>query len=237
MKRMLTAVGLLLVLVGFAVPAQAQMYWRLDLGWSKTNDAEFKDKNFAADVVICGDLACNTPGKLNDVGDSYVLGGGIGYRFSPNVRGDVTLGYRGDYSLTGTDGGGAQFKSDITSMVVMANGYYDFSAGGVRPYIGAGIGWAQNEMDPVVQTFPGGSITTPGGKKSGTAFALMAGVGIPVSGWVLDIGYRYIDLGKIESGSGTASATFTGVPGAIPFPYSGAEGKLTAHEITVGVRF
>jgi opacity protein-like surface antigen len=220
-----------------APPAQAQMYWRLDLGWSKANDADFKDRNFAADAVICGNPACNTPGRVNDVGDSSVLGGGIGYRFNPNWRGDVTLGYRGGYSLAGTDGGGGSFKSDITSMALMANGYYDFSTGGVRPYVGAGVGWAQNEMDPVALSFPGGTITTPSGKKSGAAFAFMAGVGIPVSGWVLDIGYRYVDLGKIESGSGTASATATGLPGSVPFPYSGAEGKLTAHELTVGIRF
>jgi opacity protein-like surface antigen len=240
MKSVRKALFLCLALGAFALaaPAQAQMYWRVDLGWSKANDADFKDKNFAADALICGDLLCSTPGKVDDAGDSYVLGAGIGYRFNPNMRGDVTVSYRGGYGLSGTDGGGAQVKSDITSLAFMANAYYDFSTGGVRPYVGAGLGWAQNDMDPVTVSLPTVVFTLPGGKKSGAAFALMAGVAIPVSGWMLDIGYRYIDLGKIEAGSGTATVTVTAVPGgSVSFPYSGAEGKLTAHELTLGLRF
>jgi opacity protein-like surface antigen len=218
-----------------AAPAQAQTYWRLDLGWSKANDADFKDKKPATDGVICVDPACSTPTKVNDAGDSYVLGGGFGYRFF-NLRGEVALSYRGGYGLAGAGSTGAEIKSDITSTAVMANGYYDFQARGVRPYVGLGVGWTQNKMDPVVQTFSGATITSPGGKKSNAASALMAGVGIPLSsGRTLDVGYRYVDLGKFESGSGTWTAT--GPSGTFTQPYSGAEGKLTAHELAVGIRF
>jgi opacity protein-like surface antigen len=211
------------------------VYWRLDVGWSKTNDAGFKDRNFAADGVVCAD-SCSVPGKVDGAGDSYVVGAGIGYRFSAGVRGDLTLTYRGDYGLSGSAGTSTAFKSDITSTAVLVNAYYDLPAGTLQPYLGAGVGYARNEMDPVVQRIGIGTFMTPGGRSNNAVFALMAGVGIPVSGRiVLDVGYRYIDLGKIESGAGTASAVFQGFPTS--FPYSGAKGKLTAHEVTVGLRF
>jgi opacity protein-like surface antigen len=52
----------------------------------------------------------------------------------------------------------------------------------------------------------------------------MAAVGIPLSGGtVLDIGYRYAALGKLEIAAASG--------------YDGASGKLNAHELTLGLRF
>jgi len=219
---LLLATGALLL----AAPARAQVYWRLDTGWSNANEADLKDPQVLA-------------GEVDDVGDSYILGGGIGYRFTPSLRGDLTLGYRGDYNLS-TDKNGQPFKGDVKSTVLMASAYYDFSASGIRPFVGAGVGVAQNTMEHVMR--PGVITTTfPDGKKNNAAFALMAGVGFPVSGrWILEVGYRYIDLGKIQIGSG--SATISGTIPPLPpvtstIAFSGAEGRLTAHELTIGVRF
>lgn len=170
----------------FAHSAQAQMYWRLDVGGSMTDDASF------------GPVS-------TDSASSYVVGGGVGYRFNPSLRGDATLNYRGSYKLEGTDGSGAVLKADLTSTSLMANGYWDLPLSGTTPYIGAGIGWAQNKLDAF------------GGTWSGGAYALMAGFTMQLSGHVLDIGFRYADLGKIESAAGN--------------------GKLKAHELSVGLRF
>ena len=57
------------------------------------------------------------------------------------------------------------------------------------------------------------------------AAAFMAGVGIPMEGWVLDIGYRFISMGKLKVDSDPVSG------------YDGATGKLMAHELTLGMRF
>ena len=109
----------------------------------------------------------------------------------------------------------------------MVNGYYDFTAGSVRPYIGAGIGWARNETDMLVQDFGlGFSNTFSGATRDDTAVALMAGVGVPYSGWTLDVGYRFIDLGKFETGTAAAFGIS-----------SGQTGRLRAHELTLGARF
>ena len=209
-----------------AAPAQAQMYWRIDVGWSQPDDAEFKDNDFYNSGNIWGDPTGTQPGTLNNVDGSLIVGAGVGYRFASSLRGDVTLTYRGFYDLNESTFE-ARYNASVTSTALMVNGYYDFSAGGVRPYIGAGIGWARNETSDLHQNFGLGFINTfSGATRDDTAYALMAGVGIPYSGWTLDIGLRYVDLGKFETG---AKAAF-GITG-------GQTGKLTAQEITFGFRF
>src|SRR3979490_871303 len=81
---------------------QGQMYYRVDTGYSKSTGADIKDRNIA-DGIICGDDGCNTEGSLKDVGKSLILGAGAGYRFTSNVRSDVTLGYRPGYKLDASD--------------------------------------------------------------------------------------------------------------------------------------
>lgn len=221
-----------------ATAAQAQFYGRVDLGFSSALDAEIRDKNFARDGLICADPACNSGMALNDVGASGVLSAGVGWRFSQNFRTDLTIGYRGGYALDDSDRFPSNYKADIVSTSVMLGAYWDFGGGGSAPYFGLGIGWAQNEIDEIVNT--GGAlgsarIFVPGGTWSGMAWSLMAGVAIPLGGrTTLDLGYRFIDLGEIESESGpitcTPSCTGAGT-------YSGLSGKLRAHELMLGVRF
>ena len=210
-----------------AAPAQAQMYWRFDVGWSAPVDnADIKDNDFYNTGVIWGDPTGTQPGTLNNIDGSLVIGAGVGYRFTSGLRGDVTLAYRGMYSLNDSTFE-ADYSMRITSTTLMVNGYYDFTAGGVRPYVGAGIGWARNETDPLIQDFRFGFANTfSGATTTNTAVALMVGVGIPYSGGALDIGYRYVDLGKFETGTAAAF----GITG-------GQTGKLTAQEITFGFRF
>jgi hypothetical protein len=241
MNKVLTALAgacLAISALAIALPAHAQMYWRLDTGWSRAD----------SDLAITKCSIC-IPSRVDKIRDSYIVGGGVGYRLNAAVRGDVTLGYRGNYSIHTS--GSEPFTGGVSSTVLLANGYYDFSAGGWTPYVGLGVGRARNKMDPLVQLNEGGGITfsnvsttVPGGTKNSAAFALMAGVGIPVSGLIFDIGYRYVNLGKVRSDPGVVTQTFRGTtfgsPGVISTsttPYSGAEGKLTAHEVFVGIRF
>jgi opacity protein-like surface antigen len=241
MKKIFRSSLVASVLVVTATAAHAQMYWRADLGYSQANNADIHDKNFDNSGIICGDAFCDTGGSVNKIGSSSIIGGGVGYRFAPNVRGDVTLGYRGGYKLDDTEPGGAnaRVKADITSLALMANGYYDFATSSKwSPYLGAGLGYAQNKADNPTASFGGVTIHVPGGTASGLAWALTAGLSYQLSGqYVLDIAYRYVDLGKIETDSGTG--TTTGVPGvpSLSFAYDGATGRLTAQELSIGLRF
>jgi len=234
----LAASALMLTAAG---AAQAQLYGRVDLGYSSSTSADIQDNNFALDGVICGDAACTTPGKITDVGSAFLIGGGVGWRFNPNFRLDGTVGYRGGYKVDASVpdglGGANSIKSDVTSWNVMLNGYYDFTVSWGKPYLGAGIGWASNKVDDIMVTnaaFPGIALSAPGGTKSGFAWALMGGVGIPLSAALtLDLGVRYTDLGKLATNVGPilVNGTPTG------FTYSGASGHLRAWELLVGLRF
>jgi opacity protein-like surface antigen len=228
-KAIRTAAFACLAVAGAAAAqsVQAQMYWRIDVGWSEAVDkADFKDNDFNQSGVIWGDPTGTQPGTLNNIDGSLVIGAGVGYRFTSGLRGDVTLAYRGLYGLNDSTFE-ADYSARITSTTLMVNGYYDFTAGGVRPYVGAGIGWARNETDPLIQDFRLGFANTfSGATTDNTAVTLMVGVGIPYSGGMLDIGYRYVDLGKFETGTAAAF----GITG-------GQTGKLTAQEITFGFRF
>ena len=211
-----------------AEPADARsgLYFRVDIGFSQSTGADIKDKDFAGSGIICGDANCTVPGKLKDVGAGLVLSGGVGYRFSPHVRGEVTLGFRG-YLLNASDAAvpPTKFKAPVISSSAMASGYYDFAATGWTPYGGAGLGVAVNDIRTVtVDNGAGFNGSFSGGAKAGAAGAIMAGVGMPLSTRVtLDIGYRFVSLGKLEI--------------AAEGGYGGATGKLNAHELTIGLRF
>jgi opacity protein-like surface antigen len=203
------------------------VYVRFDVGYSMSTGADLKDADFANTPLICGDAACTTPGKLKDVGGGLVLALGLGYRFSESLRGDIAFGYRFS-RLNDTDASSpaTRFKADVTSLTAMANGYIDFGSSGMRPYLGLGVGVSRNRVGPV--DFDDGALTVgsvPGGSKTDFAAAFMAGVGIPMEGWILDIGYRYISMGKLKVDADSVTG------------YGGATGKLMAHELTLGMRF
>jgi opacity protein-like surface antigen len=183
--------------------------------------ANIHDKNFALDKGICGDAACTTAGKIDNAGKSVILSGGIGWRFNQNLRADATVARRLLYDVKQTMPDATDVAAKVHSWSLMANGYYDFPMARGTPYVGAGLGWASNKVENVNFSTAGAQ---SGGSKSNPAWALMAGVGVPITPRVtLDVGYRYIDLGKFETGPGSG--------------YSGVSGKLRAHELIVGFRF
>jgi opacity protein-like surface antigen len=203
--------------------AQAQdssgLYLRLDSGWSFSRDAggEFED----------------------DVGGSYILGAGLGYRFSPNLRGDITATYRGGYDVDFTNRVilfpvTAQAKADVSSIAGLVNVYYDIGKFGLfTPYVGGGIGLSRNKIDDVSAIAPGGvTAQIDGDEKISLAWQLSAGTAIEIRpGVSFDIGYRYIDLGKVET------ADTGNLLGVIPVTGVRAAGELKAHEIQVGFRW
>jgi opacity protein-like surface antigen len=211
-------------------------YGRLDTGYSWPTSAGVVDKNFAAFGGICGNARCTIPGELNNVDGSGMIGGGIGYRFSQEFRSDLTFNYRGMWSqLNDTDGSATHYTADVTSLAVMANGYFDFNVGSstFKPYVGAGLGFAQNKIGTLTATGPGFIGVAPGGTKTDFAWSLTAGVGFKLpNALVLEVGYRYIDVGKVETDAGNIV-----VNGVKAGTYFGATGQGKAHELTLGIRF
>ena len=214
------------VLLAAAASAHAFDYLRLDLGLSTSTGANIRDRDFAADRMICGDAACATPGSISDVGNSPFIDFGVGWNLQQNFRADVVAYFRGWYKLDDTMPDGKHFKADVSSWSLMLNVYYDYPLAPYtwKPYVGVGVGVAANKVHGFNVSGSGG----PSGTESGMAYAAMLGVLIPIPGnRRLDLGYRYADLGKIGTNSGTVGSQ----------TYQGFEGKLKAHELFVGVLF
>jgi opacity protein-like surface antigen len=112
--------------------------------------------------------------------DALTAGVGVGYQFTPNIRGDIRGDWAGDYNI----GGGA----DMSMTTVLGNLYYDFPNDSfLTPYVGAGIGYGWAPIDG-------------GEDKEGLAYSLMAGSSIDLSeSMSLDVGYRFREI--IDSGA------------------------------------
>lgn len=192
-------------------------------------------KSPEADVAaqpFTGDL------RRESLSPTAVVGAGLGYRFNPNVRADLTLDHTFDARFKGIVPPPTLGTSLITdkgvfeSSTFMVNGYLDFkSMMGLTPYVGAGIGVAHNVLSKhVLTTFnPDTGLETTerfaGGDNFSFAWALMAGVGYQMSSnFTLDLGYRYVSLGDVKTRS---YDTGTGLDLE----------SLGAHEMRFGVRY
>ncbi|MBK8769227.1 MAG: porin family protein [Rhizobiales bacterium] len=142
-----------------ADPAMMGVYLRADAGWS------FLQWSGGADD------------------SAFVAGGGVGYRFSDNVRADVTADWSGNYKVAP--------GAELSTTTVLGNVYYDFANDSMfTPYVGvgAGYGWANGS---------GGAVDD-----SGLALGAAAGVSVDLTNnLAIDAGYRFRDI--MISGSDT----------------------------------
>jgi opacity protein-like surface antigen len=218
-------------------PSAAGPYVRADIGWSWARNADFADD--AAVSPTCF-IAVNYPGvcgaSLNSLGSSAIFGVGAGYRFGNGFRADVTLEYRGGYNLSGSDPEGTYFDPQVTSKGALINGYYDLPLvlGPFRPYVGGGIGYSKNKMDPINWYDSTSSGTLPGGSTNSVAWQLTLGTNIDLGDkWVIDVRYRYSDFGRFKKDAGPDLAGQFNPP---PNGTGPATGYLRASEVIVGVR-
>ena len=163
-----------------------------------------------------------------DNGVAFMIG--VGYGKEIGFRGEVELRYEetdlGDthWHLSYPDIPLLQLdlplEGDVTSWGLMANGVYTMEAGGLRPYVGFGVGLARldaemearsTEVSYTTEAMDGQEVSRPvsfdfGRRSEGDivlGLSLLAGVGYPVSDNVeIRLGYRYF---------GTSNANFDGV--------------------------
>ncbi len=185
-----------------------------------------------------------------EVEGTWLVEGGVGCGSgSRGFRGELMLGYRGNRKLDGQPGfydpgppvGSPigtphpvledPLHTSIESYTLMLNGYKDLgNFGGFTPYVGAGVGIAYHVVDDVYFTGnPNLTNRIDGDRDIAFAWALMAGVGYQLShNTVLDVGYRYIDMGDAES-QRSDSAGFINPRVNID--------DLDAHEVKIGLRY
>ena len=203
-------------------------YLRGDIGYSWTGDTSAQYVGNAVGERVRGPSLDN--GALYEAG----IGCGSGSR---GLRGEVAVGFRTDRDWKGdidivinnapVD---PPIKTKLDSYTVMVNGYYDFgNFRGFVPYVGAGVGVALHDMDYVIVEHPASPNPQHGETKADLAWAVMAGVGYQVtSRAILDVGYRYIDMGSAVSNQGDTAQALN--PKLLL-------NDLTAHEFKVGLRY
>jgi opacity protein-like surface antigen len=160
----------------------------------------------------------------NRLGDAMSFGGGVGFK-SGWFRGDVTVDYsHGRYS------GDAAIPNDyqltLRSTVALANVYADLGTWyRITPYVGMGLGASFIQgSDLVRQSLPNFG-DAASGREVNFAWAAMAGFSYPIMrNLLIDIGYRYLDLGRAGSDFDIRGNKLT-VDG------------ITSHEVRAGIRY
>ena len=228
-------------------PAAGPCYARADIGYSLSGDPDVKWPVNNIDRTVnpepypyVGDEVTGT-----NFGDTWAgdvgFGGGQGSR---GFRAEIMYGYRGNRDFFGIPrdfvvlepGGPTEvddpIHSSLTSHLFMANVYYDLGKwyGRFVPYVGLGIGAAYHQLDEVYFTQnPFLTNRIQGNDDFSFAWSVMTGVAYQVSDRaVLDLGYRYLDMGAISSGR-VDSAGFTNPQ--VDFD------DITAHEFKIGLRY
>jgi opacity protein-like surface antigen len=210
----------------WVVPAQrvaGPCYARTDVGysWSQTPNSQYVGN---VDPSMFDQSLSD--GWFTEAG----LGCGSGSR---GWRGELMFGlreekdFRGGYSNFPCPVPG-ELSTNIKTYTMMFNGYYDLgNMNGFVPYVGAGLGWAYHKMDDVFSDVTTG--IQNGEDKLSFAWSVMAGFGYQLTDRViLDVGYRYIDLGSARSSN--IDNVFA------PNPRLEVN-DMTAHEIKFGVRY
>ncbi len=139
----------------------------------------------------------------------------VGRRMSAWLRIGIEAQYRWDMEYRGNAnflsvGVNQPVSAQARSLATMATVYWDINSHGLfQPYIGAGAGLAVNHVDKMTYRFPDNTgrhkiSVMPSGDRQDAAFMVTGGTGVVLSDSViLDIAYRYQDLGRIGTDRGS----------------------------------
>src|SRR5438270_12476592 len=114
----------------FVVSALVSAATLVGAATASAQDLPYEPRQKTSGLYVRGDAGGSFTTGANrsfgtaDQGESYVFGGGVGYRFFPQLRTDLTLSYRGDYGFD-QRGGGLRARADLDSIVGMVSAYYD----------------------------------------------------------------------------------------------------------------
>ncbi|MBV8792078.1 MAG: porin family protein [Pseudolabrys sp.] len=158
------------------------------------------------------------------LGDGAVGTVGGGYKRNW-LRGDVTVDLGSSQKYTGTTLAPGDTTAKIQTSSILANGYLDLGSWfGFTPYVGAGAGATYLKMSDYQSAGAPPFTNTSPHRQWNFTWAAMAGVGWRVApNMVLDLGYRYLGFGDLN--------TNTDVSGQTTFK------NVAAHEVRIGVRW
>lgn len=159
-----------------------------------------------------------------DFDTGYNLGIAVGTHVFDNLRGEIELS-GGTSSATDYEydaGGASVADGDLTTVYLLGNLWYELDVGGgVKPYLGGGIGagFASSKI------YYDNDDYGPGGDAVGLAYQLGFGVTVDVAeGVALDLGYRYKSIVGLEFDDLDGSGVYE-------------DGTVRSHVVQAGVKF
>ncbi len=255
MKKALALCALLAMLavptVAFADPAGIYVAPKFVYGFTQVDSIKLHSSGTDAGAAYTDKI------NLGSFDDSAFGGSfAVGYNFKKNFQ--VPLRLELDYAIFSdvkktknssfTDGGitaTLSGKPTYGIQTLFANAYFDIDTGtAFTPYLTGGLGAAfintkfSGNLSAGATGMPGPVVSQDfsASSKTVTNFAWNVGVGLGYdidTNWSLDFGYRFVGLGKVRSGDG--SATFDG--GATYDTFYAKAKNLYMHQIFAGVRY
>ena len=227
-------------------------YGRLGAGVNWPETGGFKDANCASKQppALFGCGTGNNGRRLGATGGfdpALVVEGGLGYRFNRWIRAEALLSwqpdldFKGKSNFRGAAGSNQPVSGAVSSVAGFGVAYLDLPrVGQLRPFLGAGLGVAHNQIDSLNFRFPGigarARTTTPGGSSSDLAYLLTAGISLPLSSRLdLDLAYRFSDLGNVKTSSGQANVVRPARTFSIPI--EGTSADLKAQGLLLSLRY
>jgi opacity protein-like surface antigen len=217
-------------------------YFRADIGFSNQRVGSLYN------ILYEGTDVTNV---FKDFSAAPFGGFGIGYQVNNWFRLDITGEYRGKSNFDGLDtytydDGGPivtrvdDYDGNKSEWTFLANAYFDiWDFHGFKPFIGVGLGTSYNIISDFTDVDPtDGDTFDPSyayAKDTGTwnfAWAVYAGIGYQVTERLtIEAAYRYLDLGKAQSGDLIAYDGTNNYNNPMHF------NNLTSHDFKVGFRF
>ncbi len=166
-----------------------------------------------------------------------IFGLGIGYQFNDWMRIDLTGEYRGKanfHALDRYDTGTNDYTGTKSEWLFLANAYLDLGTWWcVTPFIGAGVGFANINIDHFRDTnvLAGGGGYADSGSTTNFAWALHAGLAYKVNpNFTVELAYRYLNMGDGKTG---VAYNLDGSTSNEIFTFK----DITSHDLKFGVRW
>lgn len=174
---------------------------------------------------------------------------GLGYRVKA-ARLEVLLEYRPGFTFEGR----ANFlaperrqsvSAELSTVSGMFAVYLDLprlgvpALGPVEPFVGAGLGTVRTEIGTTTMDFPRTMTIVPGGRRTGKAWMVTAGVALPLTERVsLDLAWRRTDLGEVHTGEGGGEVVWRdGSRDPVPLDLAPTRAKLAGEGIRMSLRY